>query len=87
MKQPSITIIDYGIGNTHSVMHAIPYLGYRKIRISDQSNHIAISEVCLLNTSDAAKKREVENPGVPIPFKIKRLLYFTIYIVFVFFDV
>jgi len=48
MKQPIITIVDYGIGNTYSVMNAISFLGYRKIRISDQPNYISTSDVLIL---------------------------------------
>jgi glutamine amidotransferase len=48
MRQPVITIVDYGIGNTYSVMNAISYLGYRKIRISDHYNHINSSDVLIL---------------------------------------
>jgi glutamine amidotransferase len=48
MKQPIITIIDYGIGNTFSVMNAISFLGYRKVKISDQLNHITTSDVLIL---------------------------------------
>jgi len=36
MKNPKIVIIDYGVGNTHSVSNAIGSLGYNKLKISDQ---------------------------------------------------
>ena len=40
MKQPKIVIVNYGIGNTHSVYNAIKYLGYNKIQISDNEDVI-----------------------------------------------
>lgn len=34
MNQPNIVIVDYGVGNTHSVLTAVKALGYRKLKIS-----------------------------------------------------
>ena len=48
MMQPSIVIVDYGIGNTHSVWAAIHYLGYKKIKISDLAEDIYDSDVLIL---------------------------------------
>jgi glutamine amidotransferase len=47
MKQ-NIVIIDYGVGNTHSVFNAISYLGYNKHRISDSENIIRKADVLIL---------------------------------------
>ena len=48
MKNPNIIIIDYGIGNTHSVFNAIKYLGYSKIKISDNIQDIHNSDALIL---------------------------------------
>jgi glutamine amidotransferase len=48
MKNPKIVIIDYGVGNTHSVYNSIKYLGYKKILISDISSDISKSDVIIL---------------------------------------
>ncbi len=40
MKQLRIVIIDYGLGNTFSVYNAIKFLGYYKIKISDNEKII-----------------------------------------------
>ncbi|MDC0296341.1 imidazole glycerol phosphate synthase subunit HisH [Akkermansiaceae bacterium] len=48
MKNPYITIIDYGIGNTHSVLNALKYLGYSKIKISDNYKDILESDALIL---------------------------------------
>jgi glutamine amidotransferase len=48
MKQPSITIIDYGVGNTYSVFNAIASLGYKKIKISDQGKVIQDADALIL---------------------------------------
>lgn len=43
-----IVIIDYGVGNTHSVSNAISSLGYKKLKISADVNIIADAEVLIL---------------------------------------
>lgn len=48
MKQPIITIIDYGIGNTNSVFNAIKTLGYYKINISSEQKLIKNSDALIL---------------------------------------
>lgn len=48
MKNPKIIIIDYGIGNVHSVYNSIKALGYKKILISDKSKDIKESDVLIL---------------------------------------
>jgi len=40
MRQPKIVIIDYGIGNTYSVLNAIHFLGYQNAIISAEPNEI-----------------------------------------------
>lgn len=47
LKQ-KIVIIDYGVGNTHSVSNAIASLGYKKLRISDEESVIADADVLIL---------------------------------------
>jgi glutamine amidotransferase len=48
MKQPSIVIVDYGVGNTHSVWNAITDLGYRKLKISSDEKDITNADVLIL---------------------------------------
>lgn len=48
MKQLKILIIDYGVGNTQSVLNAIKYLGYNKIQISDKEKLIDDADVLIL---------------------------------------
>lgn len=43
-----IVIVDYGIGNTYSVSNAIGYLGYHKLKISDQEKVIAEADALIL---------------------------------------
>ena len=43
-----ITIADYGVGNTQSVSNAIRYLGYHKLRISDDEKVLAASDAIIL---------------------------------------
>ncbi len=47
-KNPSIVIIDYGVGNTYSVANAIGFLGYNKIKISDQQKDIRDADAIIL---------------------------------------
>jgi glutamine amidotransferase len=47
MYKQKVVIIDYGVGNTHSVSNALNYLGYRVV-ISNQKNHIKEAEVLIL---------------------------------------
>jgi glutamine amidotransferase len=46
--QPSIVIIDYGVGNTQSVSNAIKYLGYKKLKISCDFNDIENADALVL---------------------------------------
>lgn len=48
MIQPSIIIVDYGVGNTHSVWSAIHCMGYKKIKISNSSDDIYKSDALIL---------------------------------------
>lgn len=48
MKQPSIVIVDYGVGNTCSVSNAISALGYRKVKISDAETDILNADALIL---------------------------------------
>ena len=48
MKQPKIVIVNYGIGNMHSVYNAIKYLGYNKVQISDNENIIESADALIL---------------------------------------
>lgn len=48
MNKPTIVIIDYGIGNTHSVSNAIKYLGYKNIIISDDEKKIQKADALIL---------------------------------------
>lgn len=48
MIQPKIAIVDYGVGNTYSVSNAIEYLGYKKLKISDEEQVLADADVLIL---------------------------------------
>lgn len=48
MNKLIIVIIDYGIGNTHSVSNAIKYLGYKNIIISDDEKKIQKADALIL---------------------------------------
>jgi len=48
VKQPSIIIIDYGIGNTFSVSNALIALGYRKLKISSSESDILNADALIL---------------------------------------
>lgn len=48
MIQPKIVIVDYGVGNTHSVWIAVAALGYRKLRISDAEKDIRGADALIL---------------------------------------
>ena len=48
MNQPTIVIIDYGVGNTHSVCNAIRSLDYRRLKISNQPQDITAADVLVL---------------------------------------
>jgi imidazole glycerol-phosphate synthase subunit HisH len=48
MKQPSIVIVDYGVGNTCSVSNAISALGYRKLKISGDEADILNADALIL---------------------------------------
>lgn len=43
-----IVIIDYGVGNTHSVFNAISHLGYSQLRISDKEDVIENADALIL---------------------------------------
>ena len=58
MYKKKVVIVDYGVGNTHSVFNALKYLDYRVI-ISSQKNHIKDADVLILpgvGAFDAAVK-------------------------------
>jgi glutamine amidotransferase len=48
VKQPSIVMIDYGVGNTYSIANAIESLGYRKLRISAAHSDIRDADALIL---------------------------------------
>ena len=48
IKNQKIVIVDFGVGNTYSVSNAINYLGYTKLRISDEEKVIADADVLIL---------------------------------------
>ncbi len=48
MKKPTIVIIDYGVGNTHSVWNAIRSLDYHRLKISNQSQDLAAADALIL---------------------------------------
>jgi glutamine amidotransferase len=48
MRQPESALIDYGVGNTHSVMHAIRSLGYRRLRVTKSEDEIMAADVLIL---------------------------------------
>ena len=48
MTHPNIVIIDYGVGNTHSVSNAIYSLGYKRLKISDQERKINEADALIL---------------------------------------
>ena len=43
-----ICIVDYEVGNTYSVFHALEYLGYSKVKITDKENVISEAEALIL---------------------------------------
>lgn len=47
-RNPIIVIIDYGVGNTHSVINAILRLGYTKVLVSDKEADIKSADVLIL---------------------------------------
>lgn len=48
MINPKIVIIDYGVGNTQSVSNAISYLGYKKLKISENQKDIESADSLIL---------------------------------------
>ena len=48
MKQPKIVIVDYNVGNTHSVWNAINALGYHKVKISSNEAEIFSADALIL---------------------------------------
>lgn len=48
MTQPRIVIVDYGVGNTHSVWNAIKALGYSKLKISATEKDICDADALIL---------------------------------------
>jgi len=48
LKAPKITIVDYGVGNTRSVWHAINKLGYSRVKISAGSSEILEADALIL---------------------------------------
>ncbi|MGI8892277.1 MAG: imidazole glycerol phosphate synthase subunit HisH [Bacteroidia bacterium] len=43
-----IVIIDYGVGNTYSVSNAIKYLGYKKLKVSNEKKIIREADALIL---------------------------------------
>jgi len=60
-----IVIIDYGVGNTYSVSNAIKYLGYKKLKVSDDEKVIREADVLILPGvgafDEAAKNLKARN--------------------------
>ena len=48
IKNPSIVIIDYGVGNTFSVSNAIKALGYKKVKVSNNEKYIREADALIL---------------------------------------
>jgi imidazole glycerol-phosphate synthase subunit HisH len=48
MKQPAIVIVDYGVGNTHSVWNSIRALDYTRLKISNNDRDISDADVLIL---------------------------------------
>ena len=48
MKQPKIVLIDYEIGNIHSISNALNTLGYKKFKISNNATVISDADVLIL---------------------------------------
>jgi glutamine amidotransferase len=48
MNQPTIVIVDYGVGNTHSVWNAVRSLDYHRVKISNQSQEIFAADALIL---------------------------------------
>jgi glutamine amidotransferase len=48
MSQPSIVIVDYGVGNIRSIENAICSLGYRKIAVSMESAVLSSADAIVL---------------------------------------
>jgi imidazole glycerol-phosphate synthase subunit HisH len=48
MIQPTIVIVDYAVGNTHSVWNAIRGLGYKRLKISADEKDIAQADALIL---------------------------------------
>ena len=48
MIDPKIVIVDYGLGNTHSVANAIGYLGYKKVQITADFKLIESADALIL---------------------------------------
>jgi glutamine amidotransferase len=44
----NIVIIDYYVGNTHSVFNTISFLGYRNLKISDNEKEIKNADILIL---------------------------------------
>jgi glutamine amidotransferase len=48
MYKQKIVIVDYGIGNTQSVNNALQYLGYHKLKITDNAAFIEEADLLIL---------------------------------------
>jgi imidazole glycerol-phosphate synthase subunit HisH len=46
--QPSIVIVDYGVGNTYSVSNAVQALGYKRLKISADEKEIMSADALVL---------------------------------------
>ena len=60
MKDPNITIVDYGVGNVYSVLNAIKHLGYKNVQITSVKDEILTAD-CLILPGVGAFKACIDN--------------------------
>ena len=48
MKDPNITIVDYGVGNVYSVLNAIKHLDYKNVQITSVEEEILTADCLIL---------------------------------------
>ena len=58
MSKLKITLIDYGVGNTHSVSNAISFLGYKNLKISFHEKVIKESDVLKKGTTEIIYEKQ-----------------------------
>ena len=63
MKQPSIVIIDYGLGNIFSVYKALKKLGYDQVKVSRNSLDIKKAEMDI--TCDGSASNAIVAAFIP----------------------